>query len=439
MNIYLIISHFADAGGTEEPLTILGVALKKLGHRVTVFSRDAATTHNQYVRRIRESGVPVIAYPSWVVKLVSDWRLQDNVIKALLRVGFPFLMPFALLLVLSRRVSFHQAWQAASGRCQALLSHAIHQDRRDKLLLAALDWYTFFRRPDVIHVFRSELTAIFSWAERRHLTVVYSELSVPGELIDRDTWMKRSPELNKATIVTALSSATANGLQQVARISRPIMIIPPVVTQVRDIERRVTRANEVTVTCIARLSPEKGLEDLLVAASGVLQGYPEARFVIAGGGELRESLEEKAQGLGIADRILFYGLFPREDLPKIMAMTDILVLPSLTEGMGFVIIEAMAYAKPVVATAVGGIPEVVESGRTGLLVPPRDPARLAEALLALIRAPQRRENMGWAGRQKFLSGRYSEEAFVGANLKVYERACSISTSAQQADAQYGTD
>lgn len=431
MNVYLLISRFDEAGGTEEPLTTLAIELKRRGHQVTVFNRRPATRQNQYVRRLVENGVPVVAWPAPVVELAYDWLFQARVVRSLVRVAKPLLVPVALAAAFLRFQSVRDAWQSVVGRWQGMLARFIHQDRRDALLLTAVSGFALWRRPDIVHVFRSELTAVLAWAERKQLTSIYSELEVPGGVIASDTWQRRSPDLNKATIVTAISKAVAEGLRHVAGIKRQIVIIPPVVSGIPELASPTPTNNEhMTVTCIARLSPEKGLNYLLLAAREVIEAHGAVNFLIAGNGQLMGSLKQQAGSLGIADKVRFYGLFPRQDLPKIMAMTDIVVLPSLTEGMPFTIIEAMAYGKPVVASAVGGIPEVVEHQKTGLLVPPKDPKRLAEALLKLVDDEQLRAQMGEAGRRKFMSGGYTVESFVEANLSVYDRARSLSASSR---------
>lgn len=427
MNIYLAISHFYEAGGSEEPFTTLAIGLRKQGHHVTVFSRHSVSAQNQYVRRLFENHIPVVAWHPLIVRLASDWQFQDRVVKFLLSATSPLLAPVALLVALVRSTGIRQAWVSVVGHWRGILTRLIHRDRKDELLLAALNWSSLWRRPDIIHVYRSELTAAFGWAARKDISSVYSELSVPGELINREVWKWRSPELNKAAVVTAISKASADGLREVAGIKRPIVIIPPVVIAPEQAPPSSHNDN-LTVTYIGRLSPEKGISYLLLAAKHILEARAFVQILIAGGGELKESLIHQAQELGIIDRTSFCGLFPGEELPKIMARTDILVLPSLSEGMPFVIVEAMAYGKPVVASAVGGIPEVVEDEKTGLLVPPREADRLAQALLRLIDDRDRREQMGRAGRQKFLGGGFSLESFIAANLMVYRQALGLSKS-----------
>ncbi len=153
---------------------------------------------------------------------------------------------------------------------------------------------------------------------------------------------------------------------------------------------------------IARLTEQKGHRFLLEAASAALRRRPDLQFVFAGDGPLRESLEAQARSLGIGDRVRFLGF--RDDVPALLAAFDVFVLPSLYEGLPNAVLEAMACGRPVVATAVDGTPEVVEDGVTGLLVPPRDPARLSEALLKLAGNARLRKRMGREARRRAVGG-----------------------------------
>ncbi len=152
------------------------------------------------------------------------------------------------------------------------------------------------------------------------------------------------------------------------------------------------------VGTVGRLSVQKATEDLIEAAALVQHHVPEVQFLIVGEGERRAALERLVRERGLGSTVRFAGY--REDVPRLLGAMDIFVLPSLYEGMPFAILEAMAAARPVVATRVDAVPEVVVDGETGLLVPPRDPPRLAEALLHLLAHPDRAREMGRRGRER---------------------------------------
>ena len=166
-----------------------------------------------------------------------------------------------------------------------------------------------------------------------------------------------------------------------------------------------------------RLVPIKGHEWLLKAAPRVLAEFPHATFVFLGEGPLLGQLQQLAAELGISGHVMFLGA--RSDVPECLAAFDLFALPSLNEGMGRALIEAMAVGLPAVATCVGGIPDVVEDGETGLLVPARDETALADALLKMLRNPVRRQAYGQAARQS-TDERFDASAMVRAIDRLYD-------------------
>jgi len=133
---------------------------------------------------------------------------------------------------------------------------------------------------------------------------------------------------------------------------------------------------------VARLEPEKGHPTLLEAWPAVLGRVPDVYLLIIGEGSRREALEAQARELRIAHRVVFTGR--RDDVPAVTAALDVAVLPSYREAQGLVILEAMALSRPVVASNVGGIPEMIEDGVTGLLVEPHDAEGLTRAITRLL-------------------------------------------------------
>jgi glycosyltransferase involved in cell wall biosynthesis len=136
------------------------------------------------------------------------------------------------------------------------------------------------------------------------------------------------------------------------------------------------------VGVVARLEAEKGHRTLLAAWPAVLEAVPNARLLIVGEGSEEDSLKSQAEELGISERVVFTGR--RDDVPAVTAALDVAVLPSYREAQGLSVLEAMALSRPVVASRVGGIPEMIDDGVSGLLVPPHDPPALAAALIRLL-------------------------------------------------------
>ncbi len=172
---------------------------------------------------------------------------------------------------------------------------------------------------------------------------------------------------------------------------------------------------------VGSLFREKGLLDLVRALPAVAAEVPSVRLVLVGRGpeDYTALLRAEASRLGVADRLVFTG--PREDVAPLLPAFDVLVLPSRDDGFSLAVAEAMAAGVPVVATRVGGVPECVEEGRTGLLVPPRRPPALAAALASLLRDPSRRRAMGEAARARVIE-RFSAEVQVPQVVLALERA-----------------
>jgi glycosyltransferase involved in cell wall biosynthesis len=157
--------------------------------------------------------------------------------------------------------------------------------------------------------------------------------------------------------------------------------------------------------------------DLIRAVASLYLEFPTLRLEIAGTGPQREELEREAERLGLTGHLRFLGW--QQDLGPIFRSWDIFAMPSLEEGFGMAALEAMAEGLPVVATSVGGLPEVVEDGQTGYLVPPSDVTALSERLRLLILDPKGRRAMGAAGRER-ARNLFSADRMVAEIAAVYD-------------------
>jgi glycosyltransferase involved in cell wall biosynthesis len=305
------------------------------------------------------------------------------------------------------------------GACCRLDVRAVFRLRR-----LMRDW-----RPDVVHLHLPRSAVIGRLAG----------LGLPHRLVatEHNTWdMYRweSRYLNAATIrltdgVAAVSRAVADSIR--ARLgpralNGRLVVIPNGVDVETIRKTALPRAEArrqlglgqsgLVVGNVANLFPRKGHSFLLEAAAVVARDVPEARFVIIGTGDQDEALRLAAERAGLADRVVFAGR--RREAYRLMPAFDVFALPSLFEGMPIALLEAMSLAVPAVATRVGGVPEVVRDGRTGLLVPPGDAPALAAALTRLLKDSGLRAAFAEEARQT-VQACYSMDAYVAAYDRLY--------------------
>jgi glycosyltransferase involved in cell wall biosynthesis len=229
--------------------------------------------------------------------------------------------------------------------------------------------------------------------------------------------------------VIANSSAVRNWLVSLGMDQNHIDVIPNGIA----VNERLTRARDFSIrhelgidpkvpliAVISRLNPGKGIEYLLKAAVIVREQFPEVRFLIVGGSYFepayKPSLELLARELNVANTVLFTG--ERNDIQQLLQEVNISVLPSLSEGLSNSLLESMAAGLPVIATNVGGNPEIVQDGKTGFLVPARDEKALSDAIVRVLKAPELGERFGQAGYER-VSKHFSLAATVRKTEELY--------------------
>jgi glycosyltransferase involved in cell wall biosynthesis len=284
-------------------------------------------------------------------------------------------------------------------------------------------------RPDVIHAF-------LFWANVAS-RVLGKLLGVPiliSSYRDREIWHGRLHLMidcltaRWADAVTCCSEAVRQFVTSRLGGEEKKFVTIPNGIDVDRFEVRTTRTKSDLGLCadlpvigtVCRLvEPKKGLSVLLHALGRLAQqsATPRCQLLIVGDGPALDHLRRLSDQLGIAPWVVFAGM--RRDVPSLLPLMDVFVLPSAYEGFGISIIEAMAAGRPVVATAVGGIPDIVVHGETGLLVPPADPAALASAVDTLLTNPRKAATFGARGRER-ASERFSIEAVVRRHAELYE-------------------
>jgi glycosyltransferase involved in cell wall biosynthesis len=211
-------------------------------------------------------------------------------------------------------------------------------------------------------------------------------------------WMDHCQTTNSQQVADSLSKRGLISPEKVRVIPNGIdadALMTPATERARARTELGLEPAEFAWLAIGRLLPQKDYPTLLQAL-GPLVAHP-ARLLIAGRGPLREAIQQQAQQLGIASQVTFLGV--RQDIPSLLAAADGFVLSSAWEGMPNVVMEALSAGKPVVATRVGGVAELVQEGESGLLVPPGDAQALSRAMQQLMALPpEQRQRMGRAGR-----------------------------------------
>lgn len=247
-----------------------------------------------------------------------------------------------------------------------------------------------------------------------------------GRVVESAGQSLSEPKLQFADYVIATSRAVAERVR-----NRPVQVVYPGVPVGEFPSRRFAHSSEDSqiVGTISRLVPLKGLVHLIRAIRLLRPACPNVRLEIAGSGPEEGRLKEEVQHLGLGNCVSFLGW--QSNPAPLLARWDVFALPSLEEAFGIALVEAMADGLPVVSTNVGGIPEIVEHGRTGLLGPPGDSVLLAEHLKKLLTDPGERRRMGQAGYARARE-RFSRESMVFAVEEVYERLLSC-RAAQSGD------
>ena len=321
---------------------------------------------------------------------------------------------------------------SAVGKLQrAGFSVQVIDEPDDAIAVGALAAYLVEVRADVIHnhMFRAETVgtraamALAEIGHRRPYVVSTVHSSRVRSQEDRQILRDLTPHMDQ---LIAVSRIVERKLLDEGRTTAPVRRIYNGVdlSRYEQQEACCTLPEEYgmepgshLVGVVARLEPEKGHPTLLEAWPQVLRAVPDAYLLIVGEGSRREALEAQARELRVAHRVVFTGR--RDDVPAVTAALDVAVLPSYREAQGLSVLEAMALSRPVVASNVGGIPEMIEDGVTGLLVPPHDADALAGAITRLLRDHPYADTLARAGHD-LVHDRFCVELMVEAIQTIYD-------------------
>jgi len=428
MKVMMVLYDVQDFGGLEEYAVTLAESLQQLGHEVSVLSTAWASCENQYLKRLICADIRLLQPPRWLSLPASDWQTKEAILSRLMVVASPavVMLAFGKLMVGGR--SWRQAIRSARNWMQGqLMRGVIGPDRRVWLTKILLHWWRWRWRPDVLHLhgYTTNLLFLIDWGFKHAVPVVYEEHQTPDAQFD--WWSHFGETINKASIVVAVSENSAHALRFVCGVTRPIVvrtsnIADPVAAGWRVPARTNAQNETLKVATVARLYVTKGLTYLLEAMPQVLARHPNVTFCIYGDGPLRAELMARAVHLGLDARAIFAGTFTRDRLSDRMSETDIFVLPSILEGQPLAIVEAMAHGRPIVATTVGGVPELLTDGVNALLCPPAHPECLASKINQLLDDPGLRERLGQAARASYERGPFQPDAVARQLVDIYAKA-----------------
>ncbi len=361
-----------DIGGAQEVAVTLVKYLAREGHRPVVGTfRDGPLRSD-----VEQLGIPVVLLP----------RRQHSVL--------------ALPLFVRDMLRIRQALAATIDRygIDVIQTH----------LLRSLDFLTTTLQNPAGHPLV-------------YLTFHNSDFTLRREHLPRHVWLLK-PKQVVYRLLYQLTSTRVNGLiavsddvqssilSRIGRLDDKIVVIANGIDVDRftgSVDRHGARAdlgldpNAVVIVMVAKFKEQKGHVYLIEAAGDVLASHPSARILVIGDGDLRPEMERLVQAAPFADAVRFLG--NRRDVARILTASDVFVLPSLWEGLPMALLEAMASGLPCIATAVSGTRQVIIPDVTGLLIPPRDPTALRDAMRAMLGDPEGARRMGQAGQLRVAS------------------------------------
>jgi glycosyltransferase involved in cell wall biosynthesis len=346
MNILQIISSKNVGGGSQEHTRLLSCGLKSKGHAVTMICRHGSLV-DAYRREALET-IPV--------------ELRDRVKAARFLVRLIKERKFDVVHTHNRDGDIAGLIAGRTASVSAVVSTVHAYINRDKFGNRKMNVPLWFYNK--ILKFLPHRIIVLSQGLKKH---ILEELKVNPEKI--------SCIMNSVDLTKLKFSKESEEIKKELNIS----------------------ANTKIIGCVGKMIFLKGYQYLVDSAKEILQQFPDVKFILVGDGNQRKVLEQKVKEYGIQKNFIFLG--EREDTIKILKAFDIFVHPSLSEGLPRVVMEAQGLKIPVIATSIGGTPEVVKDGKTGILIPPKNSTALSKAMISLLKDDKKREQMGEIGRE----------------------------------------
>ncbi|MEM7116215.1 MAG: glycosyltransferase family 4 protein [Chloroflexota bacterium] len=420
MNIYLIAPDLRSLGGFEGQLATLAVGLAEAGHKPFVFIREPVDPSHPYWQRIKEKGIYTYSGAGWLNRLVAWQQRLPNFLLTILTIPLAIL---ALLDAVVRRRSWSRSLAGGKGVLRKRFGRLAEFDIPIWALKRNVAAVASKSPPDIVDIQHSMIPHALHFAKQQNWPLIYTEYGAPDWALS-SVWLGMKEIVNEADFVIGRAAASITGLQDLCCLSAqmPTAIIPNAVTagpRTGDATNLAlpTTQQPVMITAIGRLSPEKGTPYLLEAFKHlVAEGLP-IYLVLAGDGPLREKLEHQIYSWQLTNYVKITGRF--DTLEPIIKTTHIVAHPTLNDGRSVSVLEAMAWGRPVVGSAIGGVPELIEHDVNGFLVPPADVAALSKALKRLVVDETLRCQMGKLARERFLAQSFSAKEMVQETISVY--------------------
>jgi glycosyltransferase involved in cell wall biosynthesis len=378
MKILFCKNNFAGPiSGADEIALTYAIELKAAGHATSILLVQPPAKNDPLAARLRAADVPLdtLASATFSTSLATARRFAIRAMRT-------FSPLSGLILSNSRKVVFNLLQQYHVACCE----------------------YLKRKRPDVVHVLTPDPGAVMlvRAAHETNIPVVYQEVGIPFHPPGfEDVYERFLSVLPLCTEVTALSPSLAQELRRVSTRSSPAKVLPLISPDHNGFTKPQSTSEVVTFGFAARLEHLKGPLRLLEAFGVAHQTHEQMKLSIAGEGSQRGEFVAGSRRLGVKEKCELVGVYKSiEERSEFMKSIDVFVLPSLTEGTPNVIIEAMAHEKPVIATAVGGVPDLVTED-VGILVPPDDSRALAAAMIRIAIDTKMRRRMGAAARQQY--------------------------------------
>ena len=377
MKITLCKSHLeGPISGADETLVTYAAQLRKAGLSVSVLLMYLHAEEDQYYQRLLESDVPVCWIASNLTQssLGAGRRFASKVFHS-----FPGSKAF-----LRRRTQPFLTAMANRyySQCHDLLKK---------------------EKPDLVHVMTPNAGAsvIIRAAHDAGIPVIYQELGIPYHPLGFDYYQEFTSVLPLCSKIAALSPKLLSHCREVLTHSDALCILPIMSAEPKNGIHTYGNGTKVTFGFAARMEELKGSGVLIEAFADLHRQCNDVRLTMAGEGSQRRKIAARAKALNVGGAYRYHGVYTRpEDCRAFMESLDVFVMPSFSEGTPNSIVEAMACGKPIIASEVGGIPDMIGDD-AGIIVPPGDPGALTIAMLRLASDPALRQRLGRAARARY--------------------------------------